>query len=80
MMLYESHSPSSVSPPSPAHQASDDVVREPQLLQRLGHRVQILDLLDQVAAEGEDTQVLHARQAADLLNGIGGQSQVPEWE
>jgi hypothetical protein len=64
--------------PSPAtHQLLYLVVGQPQLLQRVGHGLNVFNLFQQVAPQRQDAQAVHARQAADLLYVVCGQRQVP---
>ena len=64
--------------PAAPHQALQQVVRDPELLQRFCHAVQIFDFLDLISAQRQSLQVVQARQAADLLNVVRGEGQIPE--
>lgn len=59
------------------NQALELVVRQPQLLQGARHRLQALDLADEVACQRERLERRHAIQPADLLDAVGRQRQLP---
>ena len=54
-----------------AHQALNEVVRDPQLLQRAADGIQAVQLLDQVAPQRQPFQPLQPRQPRYLLDVIG---------
>ncbi|KAF1317491.1 hypothetical protein FI667_g14745, partial [Globisporangium splendens] len=55
----------------------DDVVRDPQFLQRVRDVVEFLDFLDLVAAERQNVQFLHPRQWNQAINAVCRKRQVP---
>ena len=60
-----------------AIQVSNHVVRAPQLLQRLGHRLQVVQPLQVVPPHGQNLQVVQTVEVRDLPDGVGRQGEVP---
>lgn len=62
---------------STAYQFFELVVRDPELLEGAGHGLELLELLDVVAAEGQGLQALEPAQAGDLLDAVRRQGEMP---
>eukprot|EP00967_Tisochrysis_lutea_P026295 scaffold30346_cov30-Tisochrysis_lutea.AAC.2 len=52
------------------------VVGNPQLLQRIGDRVNAIERFDGIAPERKDFKVIQAIEVRDLIDGVGRESQV----
>ena len=54
----------------------DEVVRNPQLVERVRNTVQVFNLLDLVSSKTQNLQLVHAAQTRDLLNVVRRQREV----
>ena len=51
----------------------DGVVADPQLLERVGHVLQLLEALDVVATQRQNLEILQARERRDALDAVGAE-------
>ena len=57
-------------------QARHEVIRDPQLLERIRDAVEVFDFFDEIFPQRQNRQVVHPRQGGDFLDVVGGEGEV----